>query len=299
MIVNPQLFNYRLIIGSLVIAIVVLGSFSYTSYDTLKSDQEFIEQEKNLVENELSEMISRYDHVDVENKNINLELENSKQKINSILDSVNNLKSTESLVSERKIKTLEKKSEQAIKLADNIKLEYNSLKEQTEHTEVELEKSTEIITDLKVENASLSKTNTVLEERIEKAKLLTITNVKAEGVKRVTSKRIVATRNASRAKQLHVCFTLAKNTFADKGNKDIYIQVLDPRSNIVADKGSISFGKTSLIYTQKTSVEYNNEDVKVCTLMHTDENESIIEGTYFVSIFNDAQRLGKTTIELN
>ncbi len=63
MIVNPQLFNYRLIIGSLLVVLAALGVFSFTNYKSIKSYQDFLEQEKLLIENELSEMLNDYDNL--------------------------------------------------------------------------------------------------------------------------------------------------------------------------------------------------------------------------------------------
>ena len=70
MIVLPQSFNYRLIIGTLVIALAILGSYSISSFNAFEDQEEFLEQETKLVQNELSEMISLYDDVSVENESM-------------------------------------------------------------------------------------------------------------------------------------------------------------------------------------------------------------------------------------
>ena len=102
MIVNPQPFSYRLIIGSLIIAIAVLSSFSYISYKDVKENQAFVEQENKLVENELSEMISQYDKIEVENEGLKIQFEKAKTKMQIILDSVKNIRPSGSLISKYK-----------------------------------------------------------------------------------------------------------------------------------------------------------------------------------------------------
>ncbi|MEN8885831.1 MAG: hypothetical protein ABF246_05535, partial [Winogradskyella sp.] len=69
MIVNPQLFNYRLIIISLMVVLAVLGIFSFTNYKSTTSYEEFLQQEKSLIEKELSEMLTSYDDLS-ENYNL-------------------------------------------------------------------------------------------------------------------------------------------------------------------------------------------------------------------------------------
>ena len=49
MIVNPQLFNYRLITGSLIVGIAVLSIVSFTNYQSTQAHQQFLEQEKSLL----------------------------------------------------------------------------------------------------------------------------------------------------------------------------------------------------------------------------------------------------------
>ena len=64
MIVNPQLFNYRLIISSLLVVLTVLGVYSFDKYKSIESYEEFLEQEKVLIETELSELLLSYDDLE-------------------------------------------------------------------------------------------------------------------------------------------------------------------------------------------------------------------------------------------
>ncbi|AUC82742.1 hypothetical protein [Lacinutrix sp. Bg11-31] len=300
MIVNPQLFNYRLIIGSLVIAIVILGSFSYTSYNILKENQVFIEQEKILVESELSEMISSYDAVDVKSAFIAKQLEETKSKISRILDSVKLIKPNASLISKYRaqIKVLKQENVQILALADNLAAENTSLKQQTKEITSHLVETKTIANTLKTKNETLAETNLHLKEDLEKAKQLIVTNIVAKGVKRVTSSnRIVNTRNVNKTNKFQVCFTLAKNELLQKGRKELYIQVLDSKMNVVADKGTLNFGKTSLIYSAIETVDYNNEDMDICSLIDKG-TEKLTKGAYFISVFYQGKKLGRTTIEL-
>ena len=64
MIVFPQTYNYRLIIGSLILALTVLGVFTVHNQNKLEEYNSYLAQEKKLIQNELSEMISRFDTID-------------------------------------------------------------------------------------------------------------------------------------------------------------------------------------------------------------------------------------------
>jgi len=52
MIVNPQVFNYRFTIGTLVVAFTVLAAYSYTSYVSAQSKEDFLNHDVICIENQ-------------------------------------------------------------------------------------------------------------------------------------------------------------------------------------------------------------------------------------------------------
>lgn len=330
MTVNPQLFNYRLVIGSLVIVIVMLGSYGYKSFEKLKDHEAFIQQEKRLVENELSEMINSYKTINIENYRVNNSLEGTKDKLNTLLDSITLLPANTSLITHYKfqLRSIRKENEKRLTFVDSLTEENNRLKQLASNYKYELDhkdivknyvmplfsvpniksKSTLLIdnspsiikndeqeettySDIEINSISNKKPLTT-------AKTFGVIKIKAQGIKRITPKRIINTKIAARANQVHVSFTIPKSKLIDKGDKAVYIQILDPNSNIVGDKGVMSFGDLDLIYSKKTIVNYEKENFRVSTLIKTNSNEPLITGSYLVNIFHNENRVGKTSIYL-
>lgn len=294
MIVNPQLFNYRLIIGSLIVAVTVLSVFSYTNYQSIEAHQQFLEQEKKLVESELSQMITRYDEVSVSNDLITSQLEVAKQNTKLALDSLSMLKSDLSVISRFKTQLygLKLKNKDLFNTIDSLNLENQNLKEEKSIAFTELVKQRKVNTSLLEENKNLNKS-------IEKGALLTANSFEAKSFIKVLGKKR-ASNNAKKVDQIEVCFTLAENTLTEQGEKEIYIQIVNPQNNVVSDKGAISFGDTSLIYSLKKIVEYNNEVLDICLDIEADVDERpLTAGTYFINVFNKARKLGSTQVTLN
>jgi hypothetical protein len=92
MIVNPQLFNYRLIIGSLLVVLTVLGIYSFNNYKSIKSYEDFLKQEKLLIEKELSEMLISYDELSEDYDLMASQLQEAKLETKLALDSLRLLK---------------------------------------------------------------------------------------------------------------------------------------------------------------------------------------------------------------
>jgi len=300
MLVFPHTYNYRIIIGSLVVVFVLLGSYTLTNYIQLEDYKTYVSQEKKLLENELSDMVVRYENVQVENVSLRKKLEQSKVNIEHVLDSIKTLKPSASLLSlyRSKINLLQKENAEVLNLVSTLKTENERLASKTETISQHLVAAKNNTSSLVAKNNGLATANSNMSNALKKASALSLASLDAKAVKRVTKKRIVSTDNSSKANKLYVAFTLAKNKLATSGVKDLYIQILNPNNNVVADQGSVSFGEQSLIFSKKLKVEYKNQDIDVNTLITTDIDEPLTKGVYFVNVFYDNTRLGSTSILL-
>ena len=294
MIVNPQLFNYRLIIGSLIVAVTVLSVFSYTNYQSIRTHQQFLEQEKKLVESELSQMITRYDDVSISNDIIASELEITKKNTKLALDSLSMLKSDLTVISRFKeqLYSLKQKNKSLFQTVDSLNMVTQSLEKEKLLAYAELVKQRKA-------NQTLLKENENLNRSIEKGALLTANSFEAKSFFKVLGKKRASTL-AKKVDQIEVCFTLAENALAEQGEKEIYIQIVNPQNNVVSDKGAISFGDNSLIYSSKKIVEYNNQVIDICVDIEAEADEKpLTKGTYFINVFNKDYKLGSTQVNLN
>ena len=293
MIVNPQSFNYRLIIGSLIVAVAVLTVYSFTSYQSIVAHQQFLEQEKKLVESELSQMITRYDDVSISNDLISSQLEDAKKNTKLALDSLRMLRSDLSVLSKFKdqLFSLKLKNKALFKTIDSLDEVNQGLEQEKLMAYNELRKQ-------KQENSSLLKANETLEKSIERGALLTANSFHAKGFEKFFGAKRSSNR-AKRVQSIEVCFTLAENSLTEAGEKELYIQILNPKNNVVADKGAIHFGNSSLIYSAKEIITYNNEVLEVCLDVDADiEEQPLVSGIYYISIFHKDRKLGSTEVKL-
>ena len=293
MIVNPQLFNYRLISGSLIVAIAVLSVFSFTNYQSIKAYQQFLEQEKQLVETELSQMITRYETVSNNNSILSTELDAAKIETKLTLDSLRLLKSDLSVISKfrNQLVVLKSNNESLFNTIDSLDQVNEALKAEKILAFNAFEEQRDI-------NSTLIEENVLLNASLEKGALLTANSFKAEAFKTILGKQIM-TAKAVNAKSIEVCFTLAENSLTQIGEKELYIQIVNPQNNVVADKGAINFGASSLIYSLKQTVDYNNEVLDICVNVDADINDQpLTKGTYFVSVFHEDRKLGDTQVVL-
>ena len=92
MIVNPQAFNYRLAIGTLLTAIALLVVYGFSTKDALEYNVEFLEQEKKLLQTELKSIINKYDEKGSEVITLKSQIKDEKALVKVAQDSIQLLK---------------------------------------------------------------------------------------------------------------------------------------------------------------------------------------------------------------
>lgn len=301
MIVFPQTYNYRLIIGSLILALSVLGVFTVHNQNKLEEYNSYLAQEKKLIQNELSEMISRFDTIDVENKELSKQLEKSKLKLEQALDSIKTLKVSANLLTHyrSKVEMLKDERNQILNLVEKLESKNKTLQTEAAQSKQQLTSVKKLAVTLKDTNVELEKDNKTLKQQIVAASQMQVTMLDAKAVKRVGRNKVVTTDKAKRTNKLLVEFIIPKNNLVTTGVKDIYIQIVNPNNNVVSNKDQVKFGKQTLIYSKKLDVNFTNEDVEVSTFIDADEDEPFKEGVYFVNVFNKENRLASTSILLD
>lgn len=288
MIVNPQEFNYRLTIGILVVVIAVFTAYGLTSYSTLKSDNDFLVQEKRNLHNELSEIINRYDALNSENLTLKSQLDSTIYKVG---------------ITNKAIEKLESKAIINVDLQNQLKF-LRAQKRSLENREDSLIRVTQKIEEEKegiIQELNIQKENALLEKetfenKIEIASLISANSFLAKAYKVNSFNKTIQTFKAKEAEQIELCFVIAKNMLTPKDTKDLYVQIIDPNNNVLSDKGSVSFGDESLIYSHKETVNYSNSALDVCLSIENDE--TFKAGLYYINVFENNRRLGGTQIEL-
>ncbi|MBQ0786395.1 MAG: hypothetical protein KBT69_02775 [Oceanihabitans sp.] len=292
MLVFPQTFNYRLIIGTLVIAIAILGSYSISSFNSFKNQEEFLEQETKLVQHELTEMISLYNDVSIENEVVNTKLNLSKSKVENILSSVKNTKTDLSLISKYRSQINTLKNEREV-IFDQI----DSLLRDNEALHIQVDAVSQQFENQKIELANLSEKNEKLNTIISKVGTLKTNNIKVVALNTTRSK-VYETNKLSEANQFEVCILLEANALTTKGNKNIYVQILDTKDQIVSERGVLNYQGMKIGYSGKTTIKNVSEEITACLKISIRDKEKLKPGSYNVDVFQNATFLGSTSITL-
>ena len=278
------------------LGVILLGVIIYTVslYQDKQKNTALLTKEKELVVEDLTSLKSEYDKAILESNATNEELVSARDNIAKYIDSVKTMKADiASLYRYRKqVGILTKEREQLIRKVDSLTRSNTFLAMQRDSTYVELEKQT-------VFNDSLVVQNTQLADVVSKGSALNLSKFTVDAVKERTSGKLVSTSRAKATDKLKVCFTVADNVIAQAGDRQFFIEVLDPQGNVLGE----SFSKTSdsgasVTYSKGTEFYYENRSLDVCDFINKPASE-FQKGNYMVNVYdNNLKLLGTSKFQL-
>lgn len=264
--------------------VLFLGTAFYTMnlYSSSKKVENDLTEQKQLVMNDLNAMAKQYDTAIDENEVANDDLIEARGRIQGLIDS---LKMSETNVKslwryKQKYASLQKEMDDLLTLNDSLRVENSYLATSLDSTRVRLEERT-IFTD------SLLVQNNALAEVVENASILNTVDLKGYGVIERTSGKLIPTERASRADKIRVCFTVAKNVLVQAGDQELYVQVIDPKSNTLGLNEQVSFEDKTINYSIVSKFNYESANLNICEFVASKGQDKFEKGRYIVNIFNE------------
>ncbi|MEO8236211.1 MAG: hypothetical protein ABI549_12400 [Flavobacterium sp.] len=263
---------------------MVLAVKYYDSQRKYKKLKETILIDKKTYTNDLKEIFDRYDSELLKNKNlIQANILDHKSKTVSVKEI---FKANKNLSEESNLSVNNRFVKKIDSLNFTIKKEVEQNKLLTNQVGILISK-----------NKELQKQNSNNEKLIGISKNLTATNVYANGI-RIVSNNIIETKRFSNTEQIKVCFTLLENKAALKGNKDLYIQIVNPKNKIVNKNGDFVESEDKLLhFSAKTNIFYDNEELDVCVFVDPNKDD-MLRGDYEINIFSGINLIGNTVFTL-
>lgn len=282
----------KILTGVLAVALIALGIYTVKFYNEEKENQELLQKEKTVIEGELNDLIVKYDEAIAENEGLDSELVAAREKIVALRDSVQDMEANLALISRyrREVSNLKAEKEELFRVVDSLSNQNRMLITEIDSTNNVLLERTRVSDSLKAQTQTMA-------NQIDRASQLKVSNLRGEGVIERNSGRLVENDRTRRVDKIRTCFSLTPNALAEAGEKELYVQVYNPNNNLVGDQIAVQHEGGVMVYSAATKVFYENEELDVCILANTVE-ENLIEGTYKVLVYNGPNLIGATTFDL-
>lgn len=282
----------KIITGILAVLLVVAGAIAFKFYNQEKETKAELTKEKAVVLANLREMNDKYDVVIEENNLKDTELNEARDRIQTLIDDINNKEITITSLTKYKAEVFKLIKERDFLFAQNDSLRGTNklLAMRVDSTSYELEVQRGVGDSLFLENNKLA-------ERVELGAALTANKLKAVGVIERSSGKLVENDRARRIDKVRACFTVPQNRLAEAGDRVLYVQVLDPTNAILGANETVTFGEESITYSKISKFYYENTALDICENIPP-KGENFVEGVYKVNVFDQGALIAQSTFTL-
>lgn len=264
--------SYKFVIITLSIFLLIVLFKSYKDNKYSKEQQDNLKQESLLTQNQLSEIIDKYDSISMIFNNYdesfsNLSIKGDDSKI---------------IKTEVDYKNLSDLNRQIQTIKDSITLLQNKLKE--------IEKLKSFV---KPEEDKVK----VVQNVISNSSKFEITNLQVKGVKFLTENN--STSKSKAIEQIRVCFTIDKNEAIANGEKELFIQVINPKNGIVSVEG-LFHEKNDVVlkYSKLAKFDYKQQVTDVCSYVDLEKGKTF-KGRYIVNLYSGTTKISSTIFNYN
>ncbi|WP_458626726.1 chromosome partitioning protein ParA [Winogradskyella sp. PC D3.3] len=280
-------------LGILLVLFLVTAFYTSKLYSEKQENEKLLMSEKKQVLNDLNNMAKDYDEAIAENEIKNQDLIAARERIQGLMDSLKVSQNSVGSLWGYKKKYMALQEEMDILLTENDRLkgENQYLASSLDSTQIQLAERTMFTDSLLVQNTELA---TVVKDA---AALQTVGLVGMGVIERNSGKQI-PTERASRSDKIKVCFTVAKNMLTESGDKELYVQVIDPKNNVLGSNDQIEFEDDVLNYSLISRFNYENRNLNICEYINELEDSKFEKGRYTVNVFSDKALISTSEFEL-
>ncbi len=259
--------KYKFITLVLSIFLLIVLFKSYKDNKQANELQNSLKQESLLTQNQLSEILNKYDSLN--------SVYNSTDETFSKLNSKSEDKSI------NKFKDITQINLQIVTIEDSIKLLKNKLKE---------------FESLRVKFTPKKEVFNLVEKTKSDAKF-EVTNLQVKGVKFLNENSSLKKSNT--IEQIRVCFTLDKNVNIASGEKEFFIQVVNPKNDIIS-VNNLMYEKDNVVlkYSKMAKFSYNQKITDVCSYIDLEKSKTL-KGKYIVNLYSGINKISSTIFNYN
>jgi len=147
-------------------------------------------------------------------------------------------------------------------------------------------------------NDTLTVKNINLNEKVAIGSVLKVNSAVVLAMREKNSGKLVETKRSKYTDAFRINFTVANNAIAEKGEREVYLQIIDPKGVTIGNAGEVTLIDGTLVtYSDRTIVDYLNQDVSVISLIEVNR-DALDSGIYTINIYIDDMNSGSATITL-
>lgn len=282
----------NIIVVALCVVLIAMAALYFFKDREHKALVTELRQEKDSIEVQLNDMVVRYDSLAADNDTINDQLFVAQAKVKDLLLEIEQTKK----VSIQQINSYQKQVTTLRGIMRDFVVQIDSLNRRNQQLLAENIEVKEQYKQVETEKQQLTEEKMMLEKNLQRAAVLQVRELFAEGL----NSRGKETRFANRANQLRVYFVLAENITAKRGTKNIYLRIMRPDQLLMSksEDNLFQYEDLKIQYSSMREVVYEGHDLPVAIFWDNSGEPDFMPGKYTFDLFADGHNIGTTTLEL-
>ncbi|MDR0714075.1 MAG: hypothetical protein LBF89_07455 [Bacteroidales bacterium] len=276
-----------IIITLTVAAVAGVAIYKYLELKRNAADvQAILEQQKTVLEQDLTHLQTEFGTLKTDNDSLQNLAAEQRDKIARLLE----IQADNAY----KIKMYQKELTSLRGVLKGLMAKVDSLNIRNRELLTEKEELTASLSQEREQSTRLTEDKEKLAGTVQKAQTLSVSDVTVQGL----NSRSKETQRVKTIKRLKTCFTVRENQVAEAGERLFYIQIIKPDKQVMTGSDNNTFTAqdgTTLVYTDKRNIEYENKDIEVCVFS---DNHNMTAGLYEIKIFSDGVMVGSVKTEL-
>jgi hypothetical protein len=240
-------------------------------------------------------MLDTYDQLIEKDASKADSLNAQKDRINELMTELKDTKNR----SYGQINRLKKENEQLRGIMKNYLYTIDSLNTLNVNLTSELDKKSNKLTETESERDKLKNQAEKSSELLAKGAKLNAFNFNTTALRYRINGSTHDVNRAGRTDVISSTFTIGENMIAKTEDKMIYMQVTDPKGQVIFSKPNniVNVSGNEIIYTDKREINYQGQQIDM-TIVHNLQGDEIPSGNYAVKIFADGALIGKDSFTL-
>ncbi len=275
---------------ALLAIILSISGFSYYMYNESAETENKLNAEKAVMIDKLTKSKDSIALVINDNTSIKSELLVQQQKISNLIDELKVSKSSLEELNQYKVEVAKLRKQVAVLQNDKMELvqKYEALKNKQDSTMVVLESTT------KSKN-KLEELTVDMNRMVKKSAKVNFASLKTETISKSKSGGASYTDNSNKVNFLRLSFVVIGNKQTIPVEKEYFVQVIDPKNNVIGNKLSKKFGPMILDYSYSAKFSYVDTNLDITSGLDMAKAE---KGNYFVNVFDKEQLVLKSSFTL-
>lgn len=280
-----------------VVALLFTNVYFYVKFKSSGEKLYTIALQKEELQREIDRAEAELDNIkNLNSENFPIELINDEQSIRATitdlrgqLDDVN--------ISDKRIAEVKDLIQNLKSRVTVMKIDSDELRIQNEVLRRENEALSNQVEEKSSELIVLKEDNLDLKDKVSAASSIKVSNILVNGVNEKRSGDYEIETRAKRVDKLQIKFSIADNVLAKEGNKDVFVRVVDPQGNLVAESSNLFHvqGGSKLQYTFKEAIKFTNKGEEYEFFW---SNGKFRKGAYTVLLYADEAIMGRSSIVL-